>query len=249
MLRIIVSILLVNFTIFAALPCQQNAAKQTFKLSGIVMDITEARVVGATITVLGEGVERTFITADDGSYKVDLPLGIYSITVTGTGFCTARRPVFRVQSRADVKFNFTLVVCPAVNTINITNGQFKGESDSYQAPYKEDLFPIKSIEKPFELLIQYGERAEDKNIIQYAGFRSSIQYQYAGNRRSIDKCLGVTISYNLLTIHADKVRLDKKTLKLEAVGNVVVEDNKQLVRAKQAELTFEAGVPVINLTR
>ena len=52
-----------------------------------------------------------------------------------------------------------------------------------------------------------------------------------------------------LTIYADKVRLAKKTLQIEANGNVVVEDGKNRTEAKSVKVKFEAGKPTLDLIR
>lgn len=213
-------------------------------VSGTVTDITEARVSGATITIEGEGAKRTITAANDGTYEVELPVGIYRIKVNSAGFCPARRAAFKVQSLTVATFGFTLVVCPTVNNIIVENGRYKGETDGYQSPFKEEDFPVGPAGSPLDLLIRYGRRRKDGNIIEYTGYKSSIQYT---GHSSGDKRLGVTVSYNLLTINAEKVRLNPKTLRLEAEGSVVIENGRQQTYAKRAVVEFKAGESVIEL--
>lgn len=261
--RLVALTLLVNFAIYAALPPRLNlvtdipeareemppqikVAKPTFLLSGIVTDITDARMQNAILTIAGDE-ERKIIADDEGFYKVELPLGTYTITAWRGGFCAARRPAFHVLSSANIKFDFTLVSCPIANVLQIKDGQYTGESDVSLVPYKEEMFPVASADKPSDLLIQYGKRSEDENVIQYAGFTSTIHYQYSEDPTPVQeqKRLKVIINYNLLTIRAKKVRLNKKTLDLELEGDVVIEDNKEVIEAELADVIFKAGVAVV----
>jgi hypothetical protein len=213
-------------------------AQATGQLSGTVTDINGARIADAKVAIEGDGTIRTVTTAQDGTYEVDLTRGIYRIRVSSPGFCPTRRAAFRFQSSTAVTFNFTLVVCALENVLIGENGKYIGEKDRYRMPFKEEVLPVKSASVfPLNLLIQYGERLKDKNVIQYKGFKID------------SKCLGVIVTYNLLTIQADKVRFDKQTLKLEAEDNVIVEDGKQCSRAKKAEVDFNGREPIIRLTQ
>ncbi|MCI0487464.1 MAG: hypothetical protein L0229_12795 [Blastocatellia bacterium] len=138
---------------------------------------------------------------------------------------------------AAIKFDFTLIVCPIVNTVTIAGEQHRGEIDYYEAPYKEELIPIShSTGSPFDISIQFGERSEAGNVVLYKGFKSD------------DKHLKVRVNYDLLTLYADHVRFNKKTRQLEAEGNVVFEDGNQRVHAKRAVITFKVDGPTIKLT-
>jgi lipopolysaccharide assembly outer membrane protein LptD (OstA) len=57
----------------------------------------------------------------------------------------------------------------------------------------------------------------------------------------------VTVSFDVLTIVADEVRLNKKSLVLEAEGNVIVEDGRQRLNFVYAEVDFKAKDPIATL--
>jgi hypothetical protein len=67
------------------------------KLTGIVLDPAKVYVRGATVTVKGRRVRRELYSADDGSYSIELPSGIYNVRIAHMGFYPVRRRV-RVQS-------------------------------------------------------------------------------------------------------------------------------------------------------
>jgi hypothetical protein len=67
------------------------------KLTGMVLDPAKVYVPGATVSVKGRRVRRQLYSADDGSYSIELPSGIYNVRIAHMGFYPVRRRV-RVQS-------------------------------------------------------------------------------------------------------------------------------------------------------
>ncbi len=64
-------------------------------LEGIVKDIKEAVIPGATVTITNTatGLTRTVMTNESGTYRVDLlPAGTYDVKVTATGFGDVTNP-------------------------------------------------------------------------------------------------------------------------------------------------------------
>ncbi|HXG68751.1 MAG TPA: carboxypeptidase-like regulatory domain-containing protein [Blastocatellia bacterium] len=235
----------------SAISLAQSArkARPTGQVYGVVTDLAEARIPRAEIIVENDRVKYTALTADDGTYRLELPIGTYNISVKGErGFCPARRAPFRVEPESTTKFDFILSVCPIVNKIIVENGKYKGEYCYLRAPLEEEAFLISSSSgTPLSLLIQYGERQQDDLFILYKGFRDSITYSLDGTTQTSERWMGVIVSYNTLTVRADVIRFDKKNLHLKAEGNVFVDDGKQRVEAKMVELKFRAGVPQISM--
>jgi hypothetical protein len=53
------------------------------------------------------------------------------------------------------------------------------------------------------------------------------------------------MTYDALTIYAEKLSFNKEQLRVQASGwKVVVEDGKQRVAVRQASVTFEEGEPL-----
>src|SRR5438045_1380260 len=86
---------------------------QTFRgtILGTVTDPQGAVVAGAKVTVhnINTGLERTTQTSADGSYSVpELPIGVYTVSVTQSGFQTAVTSNVAVdvaaEKRVDVVF-------------------------------------------------------------------------------------------------------------------------------------------------
>jgi hypothetical protein len=244
-------LLATNLTTFPARP-QAPAGRPVGRLTGAVVDINEARMAGASVIITGGGVTRTINTDEEGMYRIELPPGIYRLRVESTGFCPARRAAIYVRLSTVTTFNFSLIPCALSNDLTIADGRYEGEVDRYRDPFKEEVFPLtRSAGAPLELLVRYGRRREVQNVIEYQG--TTVSYdEYADNpagsvRRS--RYLGATISYNSLMIRGDRVRLDPRTLLLEAEGNVIVDDVKRHARVRRAVVDLRAGEPRLELTQ
>jgi len=79
---------------------QQTTAREPLgKLSGLILDPGKACVPKAKIVVERDGFRREGMSADDGSYEIELPVNSYTVTATRDGFHPAREA--DVQIRAD----------------------------------------------------------------------------------------------------------------------------------------------------
>jgi hypothetical protein len=233
----IVNVVLLGVTIaFAEMPEQAPTASALGYLAGVVLDTNNCAVAGATVTVEGGGAKHTITTGQDGSFNIQLPAGIYRIGAESRGFCLSRRAAFRLRPSTTTTVNLRLIVCPLVHSLVLEGGQYKGETARYQPPFKEDEFSVGSSGEPLNLLIQYGERIHRGNDTQYKGFTLSD-----------GKCFGVIVTYDALTIYADSVRFDAKSLRLEAEGNVVFERGAERAQSQRAYVDLKGAEPKVKL--
>jgi hypothetical protein len=229
---------------------QSSITQKTSQLTGTIVDMNLSRVSGVIVTIEGEGMPRTVTTSEDGSYKIDLPIGIYRIKATRPGFCPAHRAPFRALISAHMILNLTLIPCAIINEITIKNDQYVGEKDGYKDPFKEEVFPLAHPSgAPLELLVRYGSRQSVQSLVEYGGV--AVPYEaYAetptGSVRR-EKYQGVTATYDALTIRADRVRLDPKTFRLEAEGNVLIEDGKRCAQATRVVAYLKRDEPLVEL--
>lgn len=216
----------------AALSSQAQAVEERSFLTGTVLDTNNSVIVGATVIVEGRVSKNPIstTTAEDGTYSLQLPAGIYRISVDKAGFCRTRRADFRLRT-SNTTINFTLVVCPLVHSLILEDGKYKGEISRNQPPFKEDEFSIDSSSVVLNLVIQYGERIETAKAIHYKGFALS------------DRAFGVVATYNLMTLRADRLLFDRKSLRLRAEGNVVFEISEKRTSALVAEVDLHDGEP------
>lgn len=80
-------------------------------ISGKVADSNNAPIVGATVTatLVETGVERTFVTNDEGRYRIiELAPGTYRVKVSATGFGAKEKIDLQTISGQSVQLDFTL---------------------------------------------------------------------------------------------------------------------------------------------
>jgi hypothetical protein len=180
---------------------------ETFHVEGTIKDPLDAVIQGATITFQSEKLSRTVTTNNVGFYEAVLPLGDYTMTAQSRGFRPYRRPLFRVASPLNVRFEIVLPVEKLINRIVVgteTGPLYYYGEESFSVPSKEGV--------PFQLYIRYG------------GLRSATgeTLDYRGDKTKYDD--SVFVAYNLFSLQADRVIYDVKNRTITATGNVVVVD-------------------------
>jgi len=199
----------------------------TSKFTVMVMDINDARVVGARVVIEGNRETRTVTTGIAGTtYPLELPPGIYRIEVSQPGFCRNRRAAFRIRPSIETSVSLQLIVCP---------------THLYEKPFSEESFAIKSSGVSLDLLIQFIEKSSSNR----SGSRDLVQY--ASGKTVFVELPKAVASYDSLTVYALKMRFDPKKLKLEAEGEVVIEDKGRRRAAARAAVDFSANEPAITL--
>jgi hypothetical protein len=110
--------LLLLFTSSSSLQAQT----QTGTITGTVTDSSGAILVGGSVTVTNEGtnVAQTTTTDVQGRYSVpDLPVGVYDITATLTGFQTVNHRGITLAVGATPVVDFALPVGKVSETVNV----------------------------------------------------------------------------------------------------------------------------------
>ena len=112
----------------ASHPPSQTRLKQTpppGTLSGTVMDMYDARVVGATIRIQSETAKWTKKyqwqgrSDDEGEFSAALPPGTYQIYVWAPGFRNFASPFIKVRGETTEMLNIHLKVAAVIDTIRI----------------------------------------------------------------------------------------------------------------------------------
>ena len=92
-------------------------------MTGVLTDSSGAVVPGAEVelTNQGTGQERTTTSGNDGIYLVlQLPPGMYDISVRKQGFATEKRQNIQLKVNQSVTLDFKLTVSSAAQTITVT---------------------------------------------------------------------------------------------------------------------------------
>lgn len=209
-----------------ALHTSSRKIQSMARIRGAVMDSNAAVIITPKPTIVfkrNKAISRV-VANENGDYEITLPPGVYTVTTEIAGFYPFRRAKFRLLRGSDVMIN--LVPTPRY----LIRGTTVSASESIDVPSpapKYDEFHIRGGEG--RLLIQF----EKKRIAN-----SEIEYE------------GAILTYDALTVYADRLSFNKAQLRLKASGKrVVVEDGKQRVQVKRAAVGFKAGKPTLELMR
>src|SRR5918994_3321674 len=93
----------------ASLPGVLFAQQRAGSLRGQVLDELGGAIVGASVTAInGQGVEKSVVTNDGGSYTINgLAPGKYTVRAINAGFAIAETPDVEVVSEKSQQFDIT----------------------------------------------------------------------------------------------------------------------------------------------
>ena len=86
--------------------------KRTGKVSGVVLDLNEARIVDAVVTIQNPKVKRRVKSGYEGEFEIELPAGIYELTVEAGGFCKFYGESLKVKHKETEMVNIHMRASP-----------------------------------------------------------------------------------------------------------------------------------------
>src|SRR5881394_4633757 len=110
-------------SLLVAANCAFAQVTASSSIQGTVTDKSGAAIVGAEVTVTSAatGVSRSMKTGADGSYRFDpLSVGVYSLSVSMTGFDKALAERVQTLVGSTTSQNFTLNVGSATETVEVS---------------------------------------------------------------------------------------------------------------------------------
>jgi hypothetical protein len=215
-------------------------------LTVMVMDITGKPVSGAHILLETNHAALEFATDQEGKYEIMLPADLYQVSIISSKeFCWSRRAAFNLKPSNTTSLKFILIEYQSV----VPEGSERelGEEflDTAGLNIQYESVPLTRLKSTVpELGVQFGERIERKGYIEYRA-----RLLYSGSSLFGDPHPGVVASYDITTIYANVLRFNKNAFSLEAEGNVIIDDGKQLIRGKRAKLKFSSSTPVLELIK
>jgi hypothetical protein len=87
---------------------QAPASPRLGRVKGSVVNRSGHLIPAAEITFEGRGVGREWGYTEDGTYQMELPSGVYFVTLKSDGYRTLRRQRVRVRAGSTATINFTL---------------------------------------------------------------------------------------------------------------------------------------------
>ena len=95
-----------------AKPGQRLDAAQTSRIAGVVLDKNDARIVNAAIVIENRVYHRQLRSDGEAGFEIDLPPGIYQITVQGQGFRKFQFSRFRAKAGVQELVNIHMKLAP-----------------------------------------------------------------------------------------------------------------------------------------
>jgi hypothetical protein len=92
---------------------------RTGKITGIVVDKNDARILGARIEIKNERTSRVLLSDDDGRFEAELPSGTYRITVWMDGFKRFDLSAVRLKPGARARLSVRMQLQPPQSTLKI----------------------------------------------------------------------------------------------------------------------------------
>ena len=161
-LQTLVPSLFVFLAAIALCPSQLSAQQTLGGITGEVTDASGGVIPNATVTVTDEHTSLTRSTTSNatGSYTfVNLPIGLYTITYTVTGYEVQKTPHITVQADRTATVNATLKVgqtsttieveaVPLMNAVDTTNGYVMETNQISATPLPTGSFTGLAIQSP-----------------------------------------------------------------------------------------------------
>ena len=108
-----ISFLLLAFVLASFLVVTQARPRETKerngRVSAMVLDINDARVAGAKVTIEARDYKRELSTTPEGKFRLELPAGGYDLSVDANGFCLFQGPL-NIRSGVTEMINIHLEV-------------------------------------------------------------------------------------------------------------------------------------------
>lgn len=80
------------------------------KIEGVIVDPYDARIVKASVKVKGKRIKREIVSDGEGRFQIELPVGIYQITIYSPGFGIFQQRNVKVLANSTTALNIPLKV-------------------------------------------------------------------------------------------------------------------------------------------
>ncbi|HBB97554.1 MAG TPA: hypothetical protein DC054_19405 [Blastocatellia bacterium] len=206
-----------------------DRADEHMKLIGTVAEIHDSLMPGVLITI-DSGSKKFTTTSDEfGSYEFSgIPGGVYHITTEKPGFYDLRRASFVLERGKTTKMNLVLLQQFISIALALDGSGAKYRASTLPAPKYEILYPSSPKDSALEFLVRFTTRRASRSVITYRN---------------------AELSYDALSIYADRLIVDRKTLHVRAEGNVTIDNGSQRRKFNGAEAEFSVGESQLKIAK
>lgn len=185
------------------------------EVKGIVTDINAAGVTKAIVVFESQGRKYQVETGADGAYAIQLKPNTYTVSISHFGFCGFRRAAFMAKKNSQIHFDFQLWVCPSD-----WNGKFNF-IELEPTPHTR----IKPV-------VLFGETRTEGTMQTFS-------------RVDLGEKYPVVLTYNLLTVRANKLSYDRSKHLVWATGDVEWQDGRNEGSGKNVQIWLNGLEPKV----
>ncbi len=185
-------------------PSARSAGAESAILQGSVRDYNGAAYVcdSCAVTVTSPGFRKTTILDDRGTFRMELPPGLYSITTEIPRTYPLKRAAFRLNAGETV----TLDLVPRLRILGI-------ETEITDEGMRDSVHQAKPLQH------------EELDLDPQGRMRAILEFERREARRKTVTYGEAVLTYDSVTVYADKIAYNSASKRLEATGDRVVVDS------------------------
>jgi hypothetical protein len=184
----------------------KKSDRENCKVSGKVLDTQDNAIPGINVRFKSNQIEKSIITNDSGGYSINLPTGIFDISIEEYyNYEPFQRAKLNIQCEDELIIN----IFPFFKRITHNS---KGQDHQFSIISKEWI-----PDKRLNLVISYLNKEKKENTVAYKD---------------------AMLTYNNLTISADKLIQNFKSNTIIAEGNIWLEDGKKRTNYEKLTIKF-----------
>ena len=200
---------------FAAVGSAQTGTTGT--ITGSILDPNDAVILGTEVTVSSGSFSRSaFPEPRSGRFSFEVPAGIYTITTKQTEWFSVRRASFIVRNGETT----TIDLRPRL--------YFRSQALVVDRNGRRDAY-------------EYYPRAKVEEFLPFSDSPSNVFVEFETKQGSGDttEYRNAFLTYNALSISADLIQVDRKTLSVHATGGVVIDHDGTHKKSNSFKLHIE----------
>lgn len=211
------------------------SVRQLPRLAGVILDTNKGPIAHAQVQLTGKNGQFKSETQVDGSYSLRLPVGEYSLAITAKGFCTHAQNLSIASEEISLSKDFALIECSDCPPMSVDfnppdiglNGASPNLPDFSKLPsmkYQVDDLSGDATSPKSKQSMLFGKRDESGDSVEYVGLFCPGHDKLA------------VFTFDGGNIKADKFTYSKETHILRGEGNVVLVDERGILRGRVAEI-------------
>ena len=193
-------------------------SRQRAGLSGRVMDINGAVIIGGDVKISGQSVQITTPISPDGRYNADLEPGVYEISTELPGWYPLLRAKVRVVAGRRAEVNLYPFLQRRSTSLVLSKVGLSEPSERLAAPAVEELNSLENMDKSLNVILQFESK------------RATVRSDFYRNAQ---------LTYNHVTVRAWRINIDHHNNIVRARGSVQIDNGGKITKSDKARFRVE----------